>query len=372
MRLPLFFFTFLLLPFSSFAATFQNGDTIEVRAEENAYALGKVVQLSLEAREDVYLAGETVHINAPVRGDAMLAGQTVSVNGNIGEDLHAAGGTVLVNASVRGESVLLGPDIVTSPTARLFGVAFLAGEKIVMEGKFENSVRIFGDSVSLGGSYAKSVEVHASEISFSEGAVIRGDLLLFVPESTVVTLPDGIVQGKVETKLLTKSVESRTPFLKGIHVFLLISKLLIGSLIIMLLRPFALHFGADVKQTYLKMFGYGFLVLVVPPLAAFFLLLPILTIPLSLLLMLLWGVALYVGSLLSGLLLAQLLLPLGKECTTLRILGTFAFMTLLLSFVKFIPFLGTLFAFVIFVLTLGALALYKAKSFKVLRKAGMV
>ena len=109
-----------------------------------------------------------------------------------------------------------------------------------------------------------------------------------------------------------------------------------------------------------------------PNLAAFFLLLPVLTIPVSLLLLFVWGAALYFGSLLSGLLLAQLLLPLGKEFTTLRILGIFALMTLLLSFVKFIPFLGPLFAFVIFILTLGAFVLYKAKSFKVLRKAGMV
>ena len=368
----LLLFLFLLLPITSSAASFQNGDSVEVRTEENAYAIGKVVQLSLEAREDVYLAGETVQVNAPVRGDAMLAGKNVSVNGNIGEDLHAAGSTVLLNAIVRGEAVVLGQDIVTSQTANLLGSAFFAGATIVSEGKFESPVRFFGDSILLGGTYAKNVEVHASEVSFKEGMVIRGDLLLFVPESAVITIPEGMVRGKVETKLLTKNVESRSPFLGGVHVFLLISKLLIGSLIILLLKPFALHFGADVKKTPLKMFGYGFLVLVVPPLAAFFLLLPILTIPVSLLLITLWVAALYVGSLLSGLLLAQLLLPLQKEFSTLRILGIFALMTLLLTFVKFIPFLGTLFAFVIFILSLGALALYKAKSFKMLRKAGMV
>lgn len=368
----LLFLVLLLLPVTGSAASFQNGDSVEVRTEENAYAIGKVVQLSTEAKEDVYLAGETVQLNAPVRGDAMLAGKNVSMNGSIGEDLHAAGSTVLLNALVRGETVLLGQDIVTSQTANLLGSAFFAGETIVSDGVFESPVRFFGDSIILGGTYAKNVEVHASEVSFKDGTEIQGDLHLFVPESAVIAIPEGVVKGKVETKLLTKHVESRTPLFGGVHVFLLISKLLIGSLIILLLKPFALHFGADVKKTPLKMFGYGFLVLVIPPVAAFFLLLPILTIPVSLLLMILWGAALYVGSLLSGLVLAQLLLPPGKESSTLRILGIFALMSLLLTFVKFIPVIGWLFAFVIFILTLGALALYKAKSFKVLRKAGMV
>ena len=361
-----------LLPLPSSAASFQNGDTVEVHAEENAYALGKVVQLSLEAQEDVYLAGETVQINAPVRGDAMLAGQTVSVNGNIGEDLHAAGGTVLINASIAGEAFLLGQDLIVSPTAHITRSAFLAGEHITAEGIFENTVRMFGDSIALGGTYGRSVEVHASKVTFTPEALIQGDLLLFVPENADITIPEGAIKGKVEKKLLPGRRESRRSPFGGMHVVLLISKLLIGSLLVILLKPFALHFGSDVKRAYLTMFGYGFLVLVVPPLAAFFLLLPVLTIPVSLLLLFVWGAALYFGSLLSGLLLAQLLLPLGKEFTTLRILGIFALMTLLLSFVKFIPFLGPLFAFVTFILTLGAFVLYKAKSFKVLRKAGMV
>ena len=362
----------LLAPAPSFAAVFQKGKNVEVQAQDNTYAAGKVIHVSSEAKGDVYLLGETIQVNAPLRGDAMIAGENIVINGEIGDDVHAAGRTLLLNEAVRGDAMLLGKEIVTSPKVRVMGTTFLAGRKILSEGTFEKEVKIFGDIVNLGGAYNSNVEVHAREVNVGEKAAIRGNLLLFVPEGTTPTVPDGVVRGTTEKKIHPVRKDERDAFRGGIHALSFLSNILIGSLLILFSRRFAIRFGADVRKNYWRMLGMGFLTLAAPPLLAFFLLLPILTIPLSLVLITLWGVALYAGKVLTGLVLAQLLIPFAKESPTLRIVGIFALMTLLLSFLKFIPFVGFFLCFLLFLLSLGAIVLYKGGTLRVLRKAGMV
>jgi hypothetical protein len=361
-----------LLPASSSAAVFQKGDTVEVQAQDNAYAAGKVVNISSEARGDVYLLGETVQINAPLRGDAMIAGQNIAINGGVGEDLHAAGRTLLLNEAVRGDAMILGQEVVTSPKVRVAGTTLIAGSNIVTEGRFEKDVKIFGETVALGGTYNGNVEVHASEVTVGEKVAIRGNLVLSTPEGTTVTVPEEAVRGTVERKILPGGHEKNESFFAGLHMFFLLSTILIGSLVILFLRPFALRFGADVRKNYGKMLGAGFLTLTVPPLLAFFLLLPILTIPFSLFVLALWAVTLYMGKVLAGLIFAQLLMPFSKEHSTWRMIGVFALMTVLISFLTFIPVVGFLICFVLFLLSLGSIVLYKGSTFKVLRKAGMI
>jgi len=361
-----------LIPLPSSAATFQKGDTVAVETEDNAYAAGKVVQVSSEAKGDVYLLGETVQINALVRGDTMIAGKNVAINGSVGEDLHAAGMTILMSEIVRGDALLFGQNIVTAPSVRVIGTTFLAGENIVSEGRFEKNVKIFAESATLKGVYNDDVEVHAKNVTIGEAVKIKGNLTLSVPEDAVIVIPDGAVQGEVGRTTLPWKTEERKGFHKEIGIFSLLSKILLGSLVILLVRPFALRYGSDVRKNYWKMFGVGLLTLILPPIAAFLLFLPIITIPVSLLILLMWAGALFIATILSGLVLSHLLLPFGKTASAIRIIGVFVLMTVLLSLLKFLPVFGGLIGFIMMTLSLGAITLYKMGTFKVLRKAGMV
>ena len=95
----------------------------------------------------------------------------------------------------------------------------------------------------------------------------------------------------------------------------------------------------------------------------------ILTIPLAAALFVMWGVSLYFGSLLSGLLVANLLFPLHKADSTWMLLGKYFLGTVLLSLLHIVPIVGSLLIFIVCLLTLGSILEYKMGAWKILQKA---
>jgi cytoskeletal protein CcmA (bactofilin family) len=370
MRLGVWFFSLLLLPVGVGAATFQAGETVKVQSSENAYAAGSIVQVSSEAPKDVFLLGETVQIQAPVGEDAWLLGQTVMISEPIGEDLHALAAMIGLQDRVEGDVLLLGQKIIVTEEGKVGGTAILFGQEITAEGTFEGNVKFFAAGLRLGGRYHGDVVVNVGQsFEILSGTTIEGDLTLSLPEGVSVTIPEGTIAGEIHRNITEQG--KRGELLRGLTLLTLLSHLLLGSLLIIFAKNFAVRYGENVRSAPWKTLGMGALAFAAPPVIALLLLFPILTIPLALLTLLSWGSLLYMASLLAGLLLANLLFPIDEEETLPLVLLKFAFGTTLLSLIRVIPFFGFLLRTAVLLLSIGALLQYYWRSWKALQRAHM-
>lgn len=366
---------FILSPLSASAATFQGGESVEVESEGNAYAVGSVVQVSKEIPGDVFLAGENVQINERIREDAFIAGKNVTINDPIEDDLHVFGETIVINSDIHGDLIAFGSKVIISPQSRITGEVIIGASMIIVDGRFDEKVRLMGSDVTMNGLFIKDVTLEASHsLDVAETAEIRGNVYVTVSDGMEAVIPEGVVLGEIQREFRAgeENAESALPFLAGFSFFSLLSRILIGALLLALLRPFCVHFGEGLRKEYGKTLGIGFLLLIVPPFAAIFLFFPILTIPLGVLGLLCWGVMLYIASLLSGFVVANLFFPLKKTDSYPLLLGKFALGTLLLLTVKLIPFIGFVAAFAIFLLSIGSFFTHKMETFRTLRKAHLV
>ena len=109
----------------------RTGDSIIVAAGETV-------------EDDLYAAAETVIIDGVVKGDLIVGAQTVIINGTIEGDLIAGARDVIINGTIKDD-------------ARIFGAAFLLGEKAV----------IGDDLIGAGGS-----------LETRPGSTIGGDLVM--------------------------------------------------------------------------------------------------------------------------------------------------------------------------------------------------
>ncbi len=379
MKRTLLFLSLFLIPLTVSAANFQAGESVEVATDGNTYAAGRVVQVTEEVRGDVFLAGETILINDRVREDAFLAGENVTINGPIGDDLHVFGETIIINGDVRGDVMAFGQKVVISPESRISGQVIIGAQHISADGWFDGDVRFMASEMIMNGLFLKDAKLHVgNSLDSSDDLDIRGDAFLVVQEGKSVILPEDAVRGEIHRELTARKdlTQGAAPRLfGGFSIFSILSRILIGAILLALLRGFMLRFGEKLtakSKDLWKTMGYGFLVLVVPPFAGAILFLPILTIPLGVIVLFLWGTALYAGALLSGLLVANLFFPLKKGDPYLLLLGKFALGTILIAFVRIVPFVGFFLTFVIYLITLGALFSYKRKAFMAMRKAHIV
>ena len=350
---------------------------MDVETDGNAYAVGSVVQVSDEVRGDVFLAGETVHVNARVREDAYIAGESVAINAPIGDDLHVFGETIIINDDIRGDLIAFGKSVVISADSRISGQVIIGAASVEADGWFDRNVRIMASEVKVDGLFLKDVNVSASGTpEISSEADIRGDLFLKMQEGKTVVVPDGVVRGEIKRTFVSEAdTKKGSTFWSGLGVLSLLSRIVIGAILIALLRGFAVHFGDKMmkkRKDMWKTAGVGFLVMIVPPCAAVILFLGVLTIPLAVLMLVAWGTMLYIGALASGLLIANIFFPVKRSDRYLTMVGKFALGTVILSFIGIIPFVGFFLTFIVYVLSLGALYAYYNKSYKSLRKAHLV
>ena len=134
----------------------RTGDTITIAANETI-------------EDDLYAAAETIIVDGTIKGDLIAGAQTIIINGTVEGDLLVGARDVIINGTVQDD-------------ARVFGAAFLIGEKAV----------IGDDLLGAGGS-----------LETRPGSTIGGDLLMGNGQNLLA----GEISGDV--KLGTGAVELR-------------------------------------------------------------------------------------------------------------------------------------------------------------------
>ncbi len=308
----------------------------QVRADRIAndlFAAGQTVELASTVQDNAFVVGQSIRLEpgARLEGDLMTAGQIVRIDEPVDGDVYAVGGLLEV-----GPGGVIGGDL------------YAGGSTIIIEGE------VRGD-----------VEVTTEDLVVVPGARIGGDLNYQAPES--VGVPSGVVGGTVSfTKLEDQHHDGEAHHSEpnllaqaffGVLVlgWRYLSGLAVGFVLIALFGERLARAAAKVRTDTARSVGIGFLGAVVLPIVAVIAMLFIIPIPLSLMTLVLLGVAVYVAKLLVAWSLGDALLQqvrpgsLGNPYISLAV-GLFP---LLLAMM--IPWLGGLLSLAVVMLGLGAL-----------------
>lgn len=324
-----------------------------------------------ETPRDLYTASRTVTVNGNVSGDLVAAGGTILINGSIednlfaaagdmtirgpiGRHLRAAGGTITISSLVDGDVFVAGGTVEITKDAVINGGLYVSGGTVTVAGIVKGEAKVSGGDVTLNGQLA-SAHVRASTLHLGQQAVINGDLWYKSPEEK--TQDQGaVVLGNQHYQAVTANYMwkklSSVEFLLGI-----VASILLGWL----LWRFAPKTVEQVVTNGLKRPGAAAWLalgtLFITPLVAILLLVTVIGAPIGLLLGLLWGVTIILGTVISKIIFGSWLMRLVTKEKDLKIdLQTIAVGALLLALTDLIPVVGPLVSFVFFLLGLGAVA----------------
>ncbi|HVX90683.1 MAG TPA: polymer-forming cytoskeletal protein [Candidatus Paceibacterota bacterium] len=222
--LPLALLATILLPLGLSAATIEGGRSLVVSDAPagNTYLYGADLTLTAPVTGDLSALGGTLTVSAPVSGDALLLGGTVDVKKPVLGDVRALGGTVHIEDSVTGDVAAAG-GAVTVDAAPSF--AWVAGGKVVFTHGANGPVTVYGNTVTLSGTFTGNVKVIASDgLTLGQGTVIHGALEYDAPQQADIPT-DAVVDGGVTytgKSFLPTTQEARTFAVAGAGVFFLV------------------------------------------------------------------------------------------------------------------------------------------------------
>lgn len=352
----------LLVPTMVSAAEFMksaddSGNVVlsSTETHKNLYTAGGSVSVNSTTKGDVFAAGGTVTIDGPVEQDAVITGGTLTINNNIGGDVRLAGGTVTINAQVGGDVLAAGGTLVISEKASVGGDVVVAGGTVTINAPVSGKVWLAGGTVIINSKIGGPVTIRGDKsVTFGPKAEVTGAVKVWGQQEPVVQ--DGAQVSPIDFQKKNANFSTaqvaRAVFLGGL---IWVLAYLFLALVLSWVAPKRIaSFNTQVKAHFWMNTVIGLAGLVVTPIVAILLCVVVVGYQLAFLLIaayllalaVSWALAvMWTGSWLYQLISRQATMHVGWQTA---IVGALAF-----TFVRFIPVVGSVICFIIFVACLG-------------------
>ena len=338
------------------------------RTEEN-------ITISEAVNEDLYLAAESIYLNGEVSGDVVAAGQRIiaenhisedfiaaaeqiTLRGSVGDDVRVAGRLVTISAHTAGDVLAAGETVALTRGVRIGGRAWLAGRNIDVSSDIDGELRAAGQRITLSGRVQGNVTLYAEQIEILPGARIGGNLVYHSDREASIDSRAEIA-GTVQRRELDVDADREFPIVSALIWWVL--SLLFSMGVICWLVPGVMRRGSEiVQQSPFKALAVGLGCFLLTPLVVLLLMVIVVGIPLALMLLATYVVALIVGFLLGIFVLSDALLRLlrkdGDVGFGLRAVGI-VLAVVLLATLKIVPLVGTVVILFLMLLGLGAVSI---------------
>lgn len=302
-----------------------------------------------------FFAGNNVYDNTNVNGISFVAGNSVNLSGNYNYGF-VAGNIIDIKGSYQNDLFVAG-NFVSTDYFRVTKDAYMIGSTISLRGLIERNAYLTADTITLENVKINgNLEVFASTLELGDNVVINGTLK-YNDDCKVGDLNKASITS-VMTYKSEESFNEKDNTLVMFQDFLLslVGLILIGYILYALCPSVYEKLKGKTKEYNftegLKDTAFGLLTLIGYPIIMLILLFTLICIPVSVIGLILYGIAIYLTTLVIGYLLGNLLLEkaLGKTVN-----GYISILVgvLIIKVLKLVPFVGGLVSFIVLCLGLG-------------------
>lgn len=328
--------------------------------EENVYIAGFKTFFDATLMTDMVSVAANQTINGTIFGDVTLVGGAVSVGGEMFDDTRIIANSVTINGITNRDLVIVANHVTIQDDAIINGDMLILANSVTSSGQFLGATQITANSIFIDGNIVETATYTSQRLTFGSRARVSSDIAYFSPVHAVIQ--DG---AQIEQSLTFNQIDSIRQndvvqkFFLGLMGFWSIIKMVATLFVIFILtqifRVFTQRIVDVVNQQKLLILPIGFLSLILLPLLIALLFATVVLIPVSIILGLMFAIIIILLPALSAVLLASLYQKIiqKKQKPTVQF-GISALMLLLLTFIMFIPKIGKIVVYGLYVATFGA------------------
>lgn len=366
------------------AADTRAGETVNVSKGEvvndDLYLVGSEVVMDGAVNGDVVAFGNQVIINGDVTGSVIVAAQTVIIRGKVSNSVRAAGASVTMIGNTGGDLVATAGTVNVSPGSSIGRDLLVACGSVTTDGPVTRNIKGNAGRMVLNGSAGGDVLIDVGELKLGPQALIIGSLT-YTSERDASISNTGAVKGQVTHNVPPKKAPAANPFpqtigtavgalgsavigiIIGFFIILALIKyaaaLLTGIVIILIARKRVAGAAAALYSKPWECLGWGALGAFLTPIAIAMAFVSIIGIPLGAGVLAVYIPCLYLGHLVTAVLLGRLMLRQSTDAETPgALIGALALGLLVIYVVGMIPFLCVLTNLAVILFGFGSIVYY--------------
>jgi cytoskeletal protein CcmA (bactofilin family) len=314
----------LALPAPAGATEFHKGDTYELAKDETVksdiFVTGARARISGTVEGDLFFFGQSIDISGHIKGDAIVFAQSVRVNGQIDGNIRSFSNNLTITGTV-GKNVLTLNEVVNLDSAGRVGGSMTAfSQSVGIDGKLGRDLLLMDGETIISGSIDGEVRVKGHNMSIGSSAQVAG------PIRYEGDNPANVASGaKLTSPVEFTKREHKSEYTQGHYyiwrVIWTAAFVLLGMVLFLLLPKFAgetLSAGERVGAP----LGLGVLVFFGVPIAAVIACITVVGIPLGVLTLGLWFLAINCAEIVVGTVVGSWIL--GRPSDTWGLIGRMA------------------------------------------------
>lgn len=313
-------------------------------------------------KNDVYLTGEDVTVDYIVDGNLFVCANKVTINSQIGGDAFILAKELVIND----QAYIFSNLFTCAQSVEIKGVVYdvyaCAQDFTISSGYIYRDMKLSCQNVNINGTVGRNAFVNCSSINFNTDSQNKGIIYgnLDYTSSSEASIPDGSVSGEVKFEQSSDSnkedsVKTKiTSYILNLGAFLAFV-LIIWLLCLWLAPKFLDKTNEFVGKKTWKVLGIGFITLIAIPIACIFLLLLQITASTSLLILVLYILALVVSKSLFTITANKYLCTKININKNSGIFGMLIVSGIIIWVLTKLPYVGGILSFVVTILGLGIL-----------------
>jgi len=355
------------------------GDRAVLRAGQavqgDYFAFGPHVEISGIVNGDLYAAGGEIMIDGVVNGDVIVAGAKVILSGTVAQDARVMGAQVTVSGTIGRNATLAGVDLHLTETAKIRENLIAGGGHVQLEGPIGRDARVGAWRATLSNEIERDLIVAAESVRLTSKASVGGRLRYWGEAAPSID-EEASVRGPITRRPLPDgwSLERARQGIVGARmlaaVISFLSTLILGLIFLRLYPLFSRRVTAIMRERPGASLGVGGAVLCITPVAAVSLVVTLLALPVGVILLVLYGVTVYLARIYTMACVGQWLLRHGDESTSLA--KPFTAGLVVYSLLSLVPVVGSLVMLGTVLFGVGALLIAKKELIAGLREQQQV
>jgi cytoskeletal protein CcmA (bactofilin family) len=307
----------LVLPQASRAFEADTGPTVNLAESEtvegNFYAAGTTINIQGTVNGDVVAAGQTITVTGRVNGDILAAANTIVVSGQVDGNIRLAAGNSTLTGSTSRNVMAFGSSVTLGKQAKIGGSMLFMGDTADIAGKVDGILHGSGRKAVISGniggidlSFGKVPEDQNQGLIIEDGAVVRGDIKYSAPQSGSIS-ENVDIQGEVTYSELRNYSRGFSSWNAWYGLFSLFSMLVAGLILVSLWRDPMRQLTDYMLEKTTRSIIFGLLVMFVTPLLCLVLIFTLIGVPVAIIILALWLIALYLAKIMAGILIGRAL-----------------------------------------------------------------
>ncbi len=322
--------------------TIGSGETVN----DDLYLFGTNITIDGTVNGDIFAFGQSVYLNGAINGSVTTAAQTIRINGRVSRSVRAAGYTIDVGGTIERDLVAAGSTVNVARSARIGGDLILGAQTSNIDGTIVGDIKADSTKITLSDGVGGNVEITSDQVIITSTADIRGNLT-YTSQNEASIQSGSRVGGTTSHKQPEPARSARNFFVVGIvgtiigRIFWFLTLFVIGLILILVVPKFVSVLANAIRRSPASTLGWGALLLFITPIAAIIVMFTIIGLPLGLISLVLWGIAVYLSEIPVALILGWLILRGNRDLGSRGIMvGAFALGLFIISLITAIPIVG--------------------------------